>query len=301
MSFRMEVACNCHVGCARANNEDNYLFFGEYFDQSLRSLPDVLYREADPVDGILACVFDGMGGGDYGEDASLAAAQRVHELHVDCTEGQPSEFLETAVLEANLAVNRKQEELGSRRMGSTMSALYFQGDSVYACNLGDSKIFGLREGKMLQISRDHTDEEFMKEQGIIGRKPRLTQFLGVDPTDMQLEPHIVRGTLNSEDLYLICSDGLTDMVDVEEIREILMGITDLCEAVGNLTKLACHRGGADNITIILCRVHRNPAWEENHEQHTEQHSMAGLGNRAQAGWRKLWVRLRDTAGNIRDR
>lgn len=301
MSFRIEAACNCHVGCARANNEDNYLFFGQYFDQNLRSLPYVLYREADPVDGVLACVFDGMGGGDYGEDASLAAARSVHARHVRCAEEDPSEFLEKAALEANLAVNRKQQELGSRRMGSTMSALYFQRNSVYACNLGDSKIYGLRGGEMLQISLDHTDEAYMKEQGIVGRKPRLTQYLGVDPSYMLLEPHIVRGTLNSGDLYLICSDGLTDMVSENEIQELLLGTTDLCDAVKRLTELACHRGGIDNITIILCRIHGDPVLEEEYEQYTEQRPMAGLADRAKAGWRNLRCRIRDKARDLWNR
>lgn len=302
MKYIIEAACGTNVGRVRGNNEDNFCFNGSCFDQRLVSLAEPLVLKCE-LDGVLLSIFDGMGGGDYGEEASAAAARRMRQLLARREKtAQPIPFLEDASRQANLAVCAKQHELDTRRMGSTMAALYFSGNAVYACNVGDSRIFGLRQGTMLRISRDHTDEQFMKEQGITGRKPRLTQYLGMDPEQVQLEPHIVKGQLLPGDRYLICSDGLTDMLTEQEIQNILCQNENLSAAVHALIEAALEQGGQDNVTVALCRIiAEGPEMEEKDERNTSKDRMAGLGDRAVPWGRQLRDGLRDAARRLRNR
>ena len=94
----------------------------------------------------------------------------------------------------------------------------------------------------------------LKEQGITGRKPGLTQFLGIEEEEYQIDPQISVTETREGDLYLLCSDGLTDMCSEEEIVEILSRDEAVAACVEELTDRALKHGGRDNITVILCRV-----------------------------------------------
>ena len=123
----------------------------------------------------------------------------------------------------------------------------------YLCNIGDSKAFHFDGEKLEQISVDHCAATFY------GEKPPLSQNLGIPPAEMMIEPHYARGYYHAGDIYLLCSDGLTDMVSIEEIAKILTetaagGNTDVSNAAEKLLQKALDNGGRDNITIILCRV-----------------------------------------------
>ena len=152
-------------------------------------------------------------------------------------------------------VFEKGAEIHNFRMGSTVVGLYFEKLFAYSFNLGDSKLFCLREKELVQISNDHTDEQYLNEKGIINRKPRLTQHLGIDPAELQLEPCIKRFQYKRGDQYLLCSDGLTDMLKNSEIRELLLTEKNVKASVSRLIRQALERGGRDNVTVILCKIH----------------------------------------------
>ena len=130
----------------------------------------------------------------------------------------------------------------------------FHAGQVWICNLGDSRGYLLRGGKLLQISQDHTDAAFMQENGITGRKPYLTQYLGIDPDEMMIEPYIKSYYLQEGDTFLICSDGVTDMVEEQEICRILAHNEDVGDCVDLLIQAALDGGGKDNITAIVVRM-----------------------------------------------
>lgn len=256
MAFRIEAACGCNVGRRRAGNEDNFYFDGRILprdNDGLRTaagMEEVLKRE------LCYGVFDGMGGENYGEEASYLAAETAKGSAKRLADFlyPPKKYLTDLVEEMNGAVCRRAEELACSRMGSTAVMLYLSGRFAYVCNVGDSKAFRLRRDEFLQISRDHTDAVFLEEQGIRGRKPSLTQHLGIWPQEMVLEPYIAKGELQDGDQYLLCSDGLTDMVGNVDICAVMKETEDVRECVDLLIRKALENGGRDNVTAIVIRV-----------------------------------------------
>ena len=255
--MQLRAACGCHQGKKRNNNEDNLYFDGSYMNSDNHGLPSIEKTVLSLDDDGFFCVFDGMGGGDYGEVASYTASKTTKEFLETGTNINPCDITPslTKMCEViNQAVYEVGEKLGSSRMGSTLVGLYFHEGQAWVCNLGDSRCYLLRDGRMKQISEDHTDEEFMKENGITGRKPYLTQYLGIDPDEMTIVPSIKSYVLNRGDRFLICSDGVTDMVDDQTICNNLARYQDPDECVEALIQAALDGGGKDNITAIVLEV-----------------------------------------------
>ena len=300
MDFRIEAACGSSVGKVRSNNEDNFLFDGTSLsEKNSGQLPPLkLYGEFP--DSVSMAVFDGMGGMDHGEAASATAAESVKRL-LEQMETPSPEALEDICLQANRAVWQKAVELGTERMGTTLAMLCFEKAHVYAVNVGDSRIFGLRGDRLVQISRDHTDEAYMKAKGIVGRKPRLTQYMGIDPGEVRLEPYITRGSVQTGDIYLICSDGLTDMLDEDTICQILAVSGTAVACVEGLIGAALEQGGRDNVTVTVCRIleQTNSERMEENDRNASQSPVARLGDLGASWGRKLWSGIQDTAKHIR--
>ncbi len=298
MDFYIEAACGSSIGKVRHNNEDNFLFDGSCLPQNNRGqMPPLNLYGAFEGDVCMA-VFDGMGGMDYGEVASATAAEHIKQL----TQNRNflPEELEDACLQANRAVWDAQTALGSHHVGTTLAMLCFHKDRVHAVNVGDSRIFGLREDRLIQISSDHTDEAYMKAKGIVGRKPHLTQYLGMDPGEVRLEPYLATGILQAGDVYLVCSDGLTDMLDNDTIRQLLTVSGTAAACVENLISAALENGGRDNVTVIVCRVlEPTKSGGIENDTSTSEGPMARLGDLGLSWGRKLWSSIQDTAKHIR--
>lgn len=257
MGLIVNAACACHMGRIRKNNEDNLFFGGRILPRGNTGLKNIYTVQKPLEDTPCFGVFDGMGGEAHGEEASFLAASRMKEkvkvLHEYLY--RPSTFLEELIQEMNRAVCKGAADLQAGRMGSTAVMLYFEENTVYQCNVGDSRAYRLRDNALLQLSENHTDELFLKAQGI-QRKPSLTQHLGILPEEMLLEPHTVKCEVREGDCYLLCSDGLTDMLSNAEICDILLKQQEAGDAVRQLLDLALERGGRDNITIIVIHMDR---------------------------------------------
>ena len=253
MAFTIHAACHCHPGYVRSNNEDNFFFDDLSLQERNMGLSAPLTLTATTEQRRILAVFDGMGGESNGETAAFVAAQALFAgLHgIDC-DGD-GDFSYEAAQQMNLEVWRTALSLHTDRMGATLAMLTFRDDHVYACNLGDSRIFRLREGKFHQLSQDHTDEAFIKAQGIV-RRPRLTQFLGMNPEEFQAEPYVSGFFVQPGDRYLICSDGLTDMLDPGAIVEAILGAESPAQCAQRLVDAALEKGGRDNVTVIVCTV-----------------------------------------------
>lgn len=253
MTFTIHAACHCHTGYVRRNNEDNFFFDDLSLQERNAGLSRPLTMTVSTDDRRILAVFDGMGGEAYGETASFVAAKALFAASrsINC-EGD-GDFSREASLQMNLEVWRSAVSLGTDRMGATLAMLTFREDHVYACNLGDSRIFRLRDGKLHQLSQDHTDEAFIRAQGI-RRRPRLTQHLGINPGECQVEPHVAGFFLRSGDWYVICSDGLTDMVDPGRMADLIYAAETPAQCAQSLLDAALDQGGRDNITVIACRV-----------------------------------------------
>ena len=128
-----------------------------------------------------------------------------------------------------------------------MAVLYFASGYAYSCNIGDSRTYRLRDGVFQQLSVDHI------EKRPAGKAP-LTQYLGIDPMEMQIEPYIAKGRVERDDVYLLCSDGLTDMLTNFTIANILLNNPSPEKSVESLIRAALEQGGRDNITAIVCKI-----------------------------------------------
>ncbi len=252
--FVFNAACGCFLGNGRDNNEDNFYFNKKRLKPSNKGMKNPLKYKDTTEEPVLFAVFDGMGGASRGEEASYCASEifgkKLKDLEEFVISGK--EFMYEACDAANEVVNEiaKENRLGT--MGTTVAALYFYQDEVIACNVGDSKIFRIRDQKMIQISQDHTDEKLLQSMGI-EKKPVLLQYVGMPQAEMMLDPYVSKGDLESEDIYVICSDGITDVLSASDLYEI---VCSNCpdEAVRQITAHVDRRNGQDNATVIVVRM-----------------------------------------------
>lgn len=251
MAFQIEYAYTSHIGKVRTNNEDNFWCLGHSMEAENNGLGKIVHGTAALKDFPFFAVFDGMGGESQGEMASYLAAQAAGEFYAANQkqfENNPREFMEKLCSTMNHAVCAYAEENKVRSMGSTAAVLMFAKDRFASCNLGDSRIYQLHERELYRLSSDH-----VLGGGRFGKSP-LMQYVGMDEKEMKPEPSIESATFAMDDCYLLCSDGITDMLSDSEIGEILKEDLPVEELAEKLLKQALEKGGRDNITLVVCRV-----------------------------------------------
>lgn len=248
--IRISAACGCNIGKIRTNNEDNFLFDGHFLRENNEGLKRRLTCVRFLKKPFCCGVFDGMGGEAHGEVAAYIAAKTL-KAYVARSWRRPF-ALEDFCLEANRRVCAQARKLSAGMIGATVAVVRFAEATAQVVNVGDSKVFLLRNGTLTQVSKDHTDKAFLESQGITKRKPRLTQHLGIEPSEMVIEPYRVDISLRTGDCFLLCSDGLTDMVQVEDIQRLITKAGSMEQAVEALVRMAMDAGGKDNTTVICC-------------------------------------------------
>ena len=199
-------------------------------------------------------VCDGMGGEEYGEIAAQLAVEALGQMPPEALRGDWSEYLRRA----NDLILRFARER-QVRAGTTFAGLSLRGNQLSALNVGDSRIYLIREGKITQLSRDHTEFQAMVEAGIFAPSDfhktsahnRLTQYLGVDPRELEPEPHRVELKAKENDRYVLCTDGLYGAVSDEDIQRIAVRETNPAVACDALVRMAEEQGSRDNITVLL--------------------------------------------------
>jgi len=226
-----------------------------------------------PSHGI-AVLADGMGGHNAGEVASSMAVEftsrflkeqlpKIPEAEVDEETGFTRESMLTrqAVAMANDAIfEAAQQKPECAGMGTTVVAAVFYADRLTAANVGDSRMYRLRGDFLTHVTEDHSLIQEQVRRGLLTAddarnsaiKNLVTRALGVEPG---VEPDIVEDIVQAGDIYLMCSDGLTDVVPDEAIRLTLTQYKkDLRKAGSQLIQLANDAGGPDNISVILIRT-----------------------------------------------
>lgn len=248
----IQAACGCHTGKVRRTNQDNLYFDGRCLELEHEGLRQPSLMETELKNGLCLAVFDGMGGENYGEYASYAAARQMQQTQRKLLNFLVPErkFLREMTQKLNDAVTAEQTKMLTERMGTTMVSLYFSGRYVYVCNVGDSRAYRLRDGVFQQLSKDHV----MKTPKGSGKKQPLSQYLGYGDNEIEIEPYIAKGSIKRGDQYLLCSDGLTDMLSNMEICDMMLRCADPEECVRELIDAALERGGRDNVTAIVCRL-----------------------------------------------
>jgi protein phosphatase len=222
---------------------------------------------ANPKTGLFL-VADGMGGHAAGEIASHLAASTVDEwVTARCAAGEePAETLRFAAMEANARVYEAQrQDRALAGMGSTMTALLLQGERYIIAHVGDSRAYRLRDGALEQLTRDHSLVWHLYENGVLKKadlsnhpqKNLITRSIGSHP---QVDIDIEEGNGHAGDVYLLCSDGLTDGVSDEGIRELLLAKQQTPQEIAeHLVDAANQAGGPDNITVVIVSLDADAA------------------------------------------
>lgn len=248
--MKYSVAAQSVTGRVRKNNEDNFFLDGEILEAVHQDSALFCKEFHDDVPHLIG-VFDGMGGYSSGEIASYIAAAITKEYAgSELPRHSGDELLNCLCMEANDAVCI---EADGSPMGTTCALLYFHQGMYTVCNVGDSPVFLFQKGILQQISVDHNQRTFYEnitgKKAPAGQKFKLTQCIGIPRDELLIEPHIASGQVRGGDFFLICSDGLTDMVTLEDIEAILRRHNDPALATEELTTRAMEAGGRDNITI----------------------------------------------------
>lgn len=237
-----------HPGRLRKQNQDNLLCVSHYLPCIHQGTPAPIRGLADTSDSPLFAVFDGMGGEEMGETAAYLAASTAARLRAG---PMPVPALYNYCLYVNDLICTHTNRLGITSMGTTAAMAVFLEKGVCLCSIGDSRIYRFRDGILTQLTEDHVLP--CKS----GRKPPLLQNLGIPESEMRLEPSFYWDADRTDDIYLICTDGLTDMIPDAEICRILAeNPFEGCPDV--LLTRALANGGKDNITLILCKITDDP-------------------------------------------
>jgi protein phosphatase len=237
--IRIESCGRTDVGLRRENNEDAFV-----------SSPDL---------GLLALA-DGMGGAASGEVASGIFADTVRELFSAGTPSADGEAGEL-VLRSFLLANERIRELALRApehkgMGCTGEMVVFTGEGYVAGHVGDSRIYLFRGGRLRQVTKDHSFVQEQVDRGVLtpgqarvhAFRHMVLRAVGIQD---ELAVDLQTGKAYPGDLFLLCSDGLTDMVEDSRIGETLAGDRSLEEKADRLVRSACDAGGHDNVTVVL--------------------------------------------------
>jgi len=245
----VEVASLSDVGCQRENNEDSYLYWEPAEEEEFQRK------------GRLAVIADGMGGHEGGQEASRLAVETVREVYDQGFRDDP----QTALVESFVAAHTRilgfaEQHPVFQGMGTTCTALFLRGWQLYFAHVGDSRLYLVRDARILRLTRDHSYVGRLVESGLVRaedaeKHPQrhiLTAALGagrevaVDGAEQGL-------LLQDGDELLLCTDGLWGVVTEEELEAAVSGKTP-SESCAALVKLARERGGPDNITVQVLRI-----------------------------------------------
>lgn len=262
---RIHAVGNSHIGLKRERNEDHYVIMKRSrTSQIVSSNLPILDLQSGRDEAYALVVADGIGGAELGDVASKMAL----ETAIEASEMATSWLMKFRDFDAQRVQDRvdayieriqsKFDDFGhqnpaANKMGTTLTCAYIVPPHAIIVQIGDSRAYLFRKGKLEQLTRDHTVQQLLLEQGIPNERAKkfsnvLLNSLGT--TRHNVESEISNLELQSGDRLLICSDGLTDMVNDDAIARILSDHT-LDNALDELIKAALEGGGKDNITVIL--------------------------------------------------
>lgn len=245
MAYPFQWGAATDIGEIREKNEDAFV--------------------VEPEIGLFLAL-DGLGGHPAGDVAAEAAAKDLPDM--------VREQLESMKARRSRAIRRWLARLiraqsgrlhlqgltrgGCEGMGATLAAVLFLAGRAYVANLGDSRVYRLRAGRLVQLSRDHSVVRELVEQGEIEpgdamthhARNLVTEYLGMPG---EVHPYVRSYAVKPEDRFLLCTDGLTDQAKEATVGELLRGHSDCQAACEQLVEMANANGGLDNVTVVLVR------------------------------------------------
>ena len=238
----MKISGLTDVGLKRTLNEDSIFIHNE-------------------KNRFIALISDGMGGHNAGEIASKMVIDSFKEFNADVNiYSHTAVNLKKAVSFCNYKVyNLSRTEKQLSGMGATLVAAVYNGKKLFVANIGDSRAYLLSKGEIKQISRDHSFVYELVKSGILTeeearnhpQRNQITKAIGIVP---EVFPDFYSIEFEKDDYLLLCSDGLSNMIEDTEINNIILKAEDLDTAVKELISQANENGGFDNITAVLAKI-----------------------------------------------
>ena len=281
----LQVAAVTHPGMGGKQNEDRF------------AVSSYRLGEKDPTRSVFAIVSDGIGGHMAGEVAAEMAVETISHMVAQSDARRPLEILDNAIQVTSDAIAAKAKDDTQRLgMGTTCACAWIIGDQLFTASVGDSRIYLMRNSVLIQLTIDHTWVQEAVERGILDpqevrshpnvhvirrylgspKTPRadIRLRLAADESDTQSRSnqglHLLPG-----DMILLCTDGLTDMVESAEIEPTVRGLK-LKSGAQALVDLACARDGKDNITVVMLFIPLGIVPPKKKESYFWQWTLVGL-------------------------
>lgn len=271
-TVKVEFGGLSHTGKVRPINEDHFMItrLGRDQETLLTNLPAGDVPQHFQESGYAMVVADGLGGAARGEVASRLAISTLAHLGIEFGKWN-LRINEEIAREVSARVERFYQRVGEAvmeegradpslaGMGTTLTGAFSAGNDLFVCSVGDSRAYLFRRGRLLQLTRDQTYSQLLAD---IGRIPQhevsthhlrhiLTDAIGIGSGKINVKVRHL--PLLHEDQLLLCTDGLTEMVDEEEIAGVLLRSQRAQETCQTLVDLALEHGGVDNVTVILAK------------------------------------------------
>ncbi len=243
-------------GIVRAQNEDAFLIA----DLAGGDLGASVSRFEVGQRGVLLAVSDGMGGHKAGEVASALVLESLERsMAIQAVSEEPDVLMNTATVQANHEVWEAAHHPGREHMGATLTAVFIRNRTAHVATVGDSRAYLLRNGVIKQVSHDQSYVQFLVDSGAMtpeeakhsAMRNIILQAMGLKPT---VKVALGCLELRQRDCFLLCSDGLSNSVTEDELRDLVLTSSTVAEAAAKMIALANQRGGEDNITVIVAGV-----------------------------------------------
>ena len=247
---RIVLTAASRIGCVRSNNEDMVLAY----DKLLRSDAYKTEFMTENTDRFIIALADGMGGHNAGEVASEETLSNlkffIHDLPSGLTPGDMNEMMVEWLNSVNKMVNSHGLMDPSKlEMGTTLVGVLYYGEHYYWLNCGDSRLYRLRDGQLTQLTTDHS---LTRNDGTHRHSNVITNCIGAGIQNSFIDFYEFTNDVLPGDTYLLCSDGLNDMISDSEIQELMVAdksANQLCEA-------AIEAGGFDNVSTCVFHIEK---------------------------------------------
>ncbi len=251
MELSLKISLDSDIGCIRTNNEDMILISGETY----RDCHDAFSTVVQTQGRFVAAVADGMGGHNAGEVASELALNYFDNFIVNLQSGLSDKDFRYKLDEAIKRIHRNINEYGLTHpgcagLGTTLVALLTYENRIYAINVGDSRIYRSRNGMLYRLTTDHSEQYRNNDSTIPSNL--IYNCLGGGGESAFADVKELSSKVFENDAYLLCSDGLSDMLCDDDIEYSLNASGD----VSALVALAKSKGGIDNISAIIVRIEK---------------------------------------------
>jgi len=253
----VHAAGRTDTGRVRSHNEDSYVIAD--LSTGSQSVGDGGRRFTVGPHGVLLAVSDGMGGAAAGEIASSIAIESLLKALDRGNEDDVVLALASAVERANADVWDAAQSDDRLGMGATVVAAVIGRKTAHVAWVGDSRLYLIRNGEMIQVTKDHSYVQMLVDARVLSREgamrsPYRNIVLQAIGTKQEVSVGVARVELRQGDRFVLCSDGLTEMVDEADICEIVLSSENAAASCERLVDIANALGGEDNITVIVARV-----------------------------------------------